>query len=79
MYTRSHCNITISSSGFAHSQASPQQGDLRLSGPPSSQGAGGGARTRDRGTPADIRTDSLATDAPVSRVRSSKGRGLMFS
>ncbi|GFO44507.1 hypothetical protein PoB_007101200 [Plakobranchus ocellatus] len=28
--------------------ASPQQGDLRLSGPPSGQGAGGGARTRDR-------------------------------
>ncbi|GFO48775.1 hypothetical protein PoB_007528000, partial [Plakobranchus ocellatus] len=27
--------------------ASPQQGDLRLSGPPSGQDAGGGARTRD--------------------------------
>ncbi|GFO10945.1 hypothetical protein PoB_003745000 [Plakobranchus ocellatus] len=29
-------------------QASPLQGDLRLSGPRSGQGAGGGARTRHR-------------------------------
>ncbi|GFO34769.1 hypothetical protein PoB_006127400 [Plakobranchus ocellatus] len=41
--------------------SSPQQGDLRLSGPPSGQGASGGARTRDRRVPADIRADSLAT------------------
>ncbi|GFN80699.1 hypothetical protein PoB_000720500 [Plakobranchus ocellatus] len=40
--------------------ASPQQGDLRLSGSPSGQSAGGGARTRDRRVPADLRTDSLA-------------------
>ncbi|GFO28430.1 hypothetical protein PoB_005493500 [Plakobranchus ocellatus] len=43
------------------SGASPQQGDLRLSGPPTGQGAGGGARTRDRRVPADLRADSLAT------------------
>ncbi|GFO43947.1 major facilitator superfamily domain-containing protein 4 [Plakobranchus ocellatus] len=44
----------------------PQQGDLRLSGPPSGQGAGSGARTRDRRVPADLRADSqaTATDAP---------------
>ncbi|GFO37238.1 hypothetical protein PoB_006374300 [Plakobranchus ocellatus] len=41
--------------------ASPQQGDLKLSGPPSGQGAGGGDRTRDRRVPADLRADSLAT------------------
>ncbi|GFN89900.1 hypothetical protein PoB_001640600 [Plakobranchus ocellatus] len=41
--------------------ASPQQGDLRLSGPPSGQGAGGGARTGDRRVSADLRADSLAT------------------
>ncbi|GFO38812.1 hypothetical protein PoB_006531700 [Plakobranchus ocellatus] len=41
-------------------QASPQ-GDLRFSGPPSGQGADGGARTRDRRVPADLRADSLAT------------------
>ncbi|GFO23846.1 hypothetical protein PoB_005035100 [Plakobranchus ocellatus] len=35
--------------------ASPQQGDLRLSGPPSGQGASSGARTRDRRVPADLR------------------------
>ncbi|GFO49583.1 hypothetical protein PoB_007608800 [Plakobranchus ocellatus] len=45
--------------------ASPQQGDLRLSGPPSGQGAGGGARTRDRKVPADFRADSLATVPPT--------------
>ncbi|GFN73746.1 hexosyltransferase [Plakobranchus ocellatus] len=44
---------------------SPQQGDLRLSGPPSGQGAGGGARTRDRMVPADLRADSLATVPPT--------------
>ncbi|GFN94447.1 hypothetical protein PoB_002095300 [Plakobranchus ocellatus] len=44
---------------------SPQQGDLRLSGPPSGQGAGSGARTRDRKVPADLRADSLATVPPT--------------
>ncbi|GFO45575.1 hypothetical protein PoB_007208000 [Plakobranchus ocellatus] len=41
--------------------ASPPKGDLRLSGPPSGQGAGGGARTRDRRVPAEFRADSLVT------------------
>ncbi|GFN76363.1 hypothetical protein PoB_000286900 [Plakobranchus ocellatus] len=45
--------------------ASPQQGDLRLSGPPSGQGAGSGARTRDRRVPADLRADSQATELPT--------------
>ncbi|GFN85197.1 hypothetical protein PoB_001170300 [Plakobranchus ocellatus] len=45
--------------------SSPQQGDLRLSGPPSGQGAGGGAQTRDRRVPADLRADSLATVPPT--------------
>ncbi|GFN95812.1 hypothetical protein PoB_002231800 [Plakobranchus ocellatus] len=45
--------------------SSPQQGDLRLSGPPSGQDAGGGARTRDRRVPADLRADSLATVPPT--------------
>ncbi|GFO43861.1 hypothetical protein PoB_007036600 [Plakobranchus ocellatus] len=49
--------------------ASPQQGDLRLSGPPSGQGAGGGARTRDRMVPADLRADSLATVPPTPPCR----------
>ncbi|GFO30512.1 hypothetical protein PoB_005701700 [Plakobranchus ocellatus] len=44
---------------------SPQQGDLRLSGPPSGQGAGVGARTRGRRVPADLRADSLATVPPT--------------
>ncbi|GFN82810.1 hypothetical protein PoB_000931600 [Plakobranchus ocellatus] len=43
------------------SYRSPQQGDLRLSGPPSGQGAGGRAQTCDRRVSADLRTDSLAT------------------
>ncbi|GFO44412.1 endonuclease-reverse transcriptase [Plakobranchus ocellatus] len=45
--------------------ASPQQGDLRLSGPPSGRGAGSGARTRDRMVPADLRADSQATVLPT--------------
>ncbi|GFO43617.1 hypothetical protein PoB_007012200 [Plakobranchus ocellatus] len=43
----------------------PQQGDLRLSGPPSGQGASSGARTRDRWVPADLRADSQATVLPT--------------
>ncbi|GFO11909.1 hypothetical protein PoB_003841400 [Plakobranchus ocellatus] len=49
---------------FLHT-ASPPQGDLRLLGPPSGKGVGGGARTRDRRDPADLRTDSLATKPPT--------------
>ncbi|GFO01306.1 hypothetical protein PoB_002781100 [Plakobranchus ocellatus] len=45
--------------------ASPQKGDLRLLGPPSGRGADGGARTRDRRVPADLRADSQATVPPT--------------
>ncbi|GFO11219.1 hypothetical protein PoB_003772400 [Plakobranchus ocellatus] len=45
--------------------ASPQQGDLRLLGSPSGQRAGGGARTRVRRVPADLRADSLITVLPT--------------
>ncbi|GFO29032.1 hypothetical protein PoB_005553700 [Plakobranchus ocellatus] len=47
------------------SSTSLKQGDLRLLGPPSGQGAGGGARTRVRRGPADLRADSLATVPPT--------------
>ncbi|GFN89543.1 hypothetical protein PoB_001604900 [Plakobranchus ocellatus] len=45
----------------------PRRLVLMLLGPPSGQGAGGGARTRDRRVPAVLRADSLhcATDAPI--------------
>ncbi|GFN74716.1 hypothetical protein PoB_000122200 [Plakobranchus ocellatus] len=43
----------------------PQQGDLRLSGPPPGQGAGSRVRTRDRRVPADLRADSQATVLPT--------------
>ncbi|GFO08319.1 transcription factor hes-1 [Plakobranchus ocellatus] len=43
----------------------PQQGDLRLSGPSSGQGARGRARARDRRVPADIRADPLAPGSPT--------------
>ncbi|GFN93202.1 hypothetical protein PoB_001970800 [Plakobranchus ocellatus] len=58
-------NRVITISDVAQQQASPQQGDLRLSGPPSGQGAGSGARTRDRRVPADLRADSQATVLPT--------------
>ncbi|GFN93117.1 neuropeptides capa receptor [Plakobranchus ocellatus] len=46
--------------------ANPQQGDLRLSGPPSGQGTGGGARTRDRRVPANLRSQiHYTTDTPM--------------
>ncbi|GFN85246.1 MAM and LDL-receptor class a domain-containing protein 1-like [Plakobranchus ocellatus] len=57
--------------------ASPKPGDLRLSGPPSGQGAGGGARTRDRRVPADLRADSLATEAPTHIIDKGRRDGLM--
>ncbi|GFO45516.1 hypothetical protein PoB_007202100 [Plakobranchus ocellatus] len=44
---------------------SPQQGDLRLSDPPSGQIADDRARTRDRRVPADLRADSLSTMPPT--------------
>ncbi|GFO18286.1 hypothetical protein PoB_004479100 [Plakobranchus ocellatus] len=44
--------------------ASPQQGDLRLSGPPTGQGVGGRARTRDRRALADLWADLLPTMPP---------------
>ncbi|GFO49037.1 hypothetical protein PoB_007554200 [Plakobranchus ocellatus] len=43
------------------SAPSPHQGVLRLSGPPTGQGAGGRAQNRDRRIPTDLRADSLST------------------
>ncbi|GFN99934.1 hypothetical protein PoB_002644000 [Plakobranchus ocellatus] len=42
--------------------------DLRLSGPPSGQDAGGGTRTRDRRVPADLRADTRVTVPPTPPV-----------
>ncbi|GFO07656.1 hypothetical protein PoB_003416100 [Plakobranchus ocellatus] len=42
--------------------------DLRLLGPPSGQGSGSGARTRDRRIPADLRADSPTTVPPTPRI-----------
>ncbi|GFO28598.1 hypothetical protein PoB_005510300 [Plakobranchus ocellatus] len=47
---------------------SSQKGDLGLSDPSSGQGADGGARTRDRRFPVDLRADSLATVQPTSHL-----------
>ncbi|GFO36792.1 hypothetical protein PoB_006329700 [Plakobranchus ocellatus] len=48
--------------------ASPQQDDVRFSGPPSGQGAGGAARFRNRRVSEDIRADSLATEPPMPLI-----------
>ncbi|GFO34302.1 hypothetical protein PoB_006080700 [Plakobranchus ocellatus] len=45
---------------------STQQDDLRLSGPPSGRGAGGGTQTRDRRVNADLKADSLTTVPPTT-------------
>ncbi|GFO11915.1 hypothetical protein PoB_003842000 [Plakobranchus ocellatus] len=64
-------NFIVVEIGFLYI-ASPQQGDLRLSGPPPGQGAGSGARTRDRRVPADLRADSQATVLPTPSRRNKK-------
>ncbi|GFO30925.1 hypothetical protein PoB_005743000 [Plakobranchus ocellatus] len=46
----------MTNAGFVYSQ-----GDLRLSGPPLEQGAGGGAQTRDGRLHADFWADSLSS------------------
>ncbi|GFN95789.1 cnpolydom [Plakobranchus ocellatus] len=48
----------------------PQQGDFRLLGPPSGQGAGGGAQTHNRRVPADHRADLQAPVPPTLRCYS---------
>ncbi|GFO00275.1 hypothetical protein PoB_002678000 [Plakobranchus ocellatus] len=56
----SNVNLSLLKSprgGWFLYKASPQQGDLKLSCPPSGQGAGGGARTCDKMVPADLRAD----------------------
>ncbi|GFO11486.1 hypothetical protein PoB_003799100 [Plakobranchus ocellatus] len=45
--------------------ASQQQGDIRLSGLPSGQGAGGRARTRARRVSTNLKVDSQATMSPA--------------
>ncbi|GFN86219.1 hypothetical protein PoB_001272500 [Plakobranchus ocellatus] len=56
--------------------ASPQQGDLRLLGPPPGQGADGGARTCVRRVPADLRADSPTTEPPTPPFAK---RGMYFT
>ncbi|GFN82432.1 hypothetical protein PoB_000893800 [Plakobranchus ocellatus] len=55
--------------------ASPQQSGLRLSDPPSGQGADGGNRTHNRRVSADLRADSLSTMPPKPQV---VARSLLF-
>ncbi|GFN89262.1 hypothetical protein PoB_001576800 [Plakobranchus ocellatus] len=60
-------DILLANDEHLHSfyHASLQQGDLRLSGPPSGQGAGGGAQACDGRNPADLRADSQAIVPPT--------------
>ncbi|GFO20282.1 hypothetical protein PoB_004678700 [Plakobranchus ocellatus] len=48
-------------------KASPEEDDLRLSGPPANHGASSGAQICDRWGIADLRPDSLSTDPPTPR------------
>ncbi|GFN98093.1 hypothetical protein PoB_002459900 [Plakobranchus ocellatus] len=60
-----HSNVIA---GF-QAVVSPQQGGLRLSGPPSGQSTGSGARTCEKMIPAYIRADSLTTAPCSKRIR----------
>ncbi|GFN77372.1 hypothetical protein PoB_000387800 [Plakobranchus ocellatus] len=60
-------------------EQTPQQDDLRLSGPPSGLDAGGGALTRDRRIPVDLGTDSLATVPPKPRSALGMANNFKFS
>ncbi|GFO44415.1 hypothetical protein PoB_007092000 [Plakobranchus ocellatus] len=65
--------------GFGFSYiSSPQQGDPRLLGHPSGEGAAGGIRTRYRRVPAELRADSLATVATDAPADLGKGRGFVI-
>ncbi|GFO03392.1 hypothetical protein PoB_002989700 [Plakobranchus ocellatus] len=56
--------------------ACPQHGDLRLSDPPLGQDISGGARTRNRRVPAELRADSLSTVPPTPPTLETKGRDI---
>ncbi|GFO50573.1 hypothetical protein PoB_007707800 [Plakobranchus ocellatus] len=65
-------------------EASPEQDDLRLSGSPSGQGAGGRARTRYRRVPAyrravPLSTVTLAEEARTGMMREEDRRGVPSS
>ncbi|GFO16237.1 hypothetical protein PoB_004274200 [Plakobranchus ocellatus] len=60
--------------GFLHI-ASPQQGDLRLSGTLSGQSVGDEARTRDTEVPTDLRADALFTVPLMPLVTRNKDGG----
>ncbi|GFN84214.1 hypothetical protein PoB_001072000 [Plakobranchus ocellatus] len=59
MYTRYY------TSGWFWCSTYPQQAGLRFSGPPSSQGSGGGARARDRKLPSYFRASLPSTVLPT--------------
>ncbi|GFO40818.1 hypothetical protein PoB_006732300 [Plakobranchus ocellatus] len=61
-----HPPVKLQRSSVASS--GPQQGDVRFSDIPSAQGAGDGARTRDRMVPADLRADTLTIVPPTPRT-----------
>ncbi|GFN75712.1 hypothetical protein PoB_000221800 [Plakobranchus ocellatus] len=56
-------------------RTSPQHGDLRFLGPPTGQGAGSGARTRDRRIPADLRAESLTAVPPTAPFNTFRDNG----
>ncbi|GFO45447.1 hypothetical protein PoB_007195200 [Plakobranchus ocellatus] len=57
---------------FTEFEFSQVECDPKLSGPPSGQGAGGGARTCDRRVPVELRADLLATVQPTLQMRREK-------
>ncbi|GFO43452.1 hypothetical protein PoB_006995700 [Plakobranchus ocellatus] len=55
--------------------ACPQHGYLRLSGPPLGEVASGGARTRNKRAPADLRANWLSNRRPNGRGKMESGLG----
>ncbi|GFO23246.1 hypothetical protein PoB_004975100 [Plakobranchus ocellatus] len=69
---RVHADLRTARTLYGH-------GDYTDSGPPSGHSASGGARTRNRRVPADLKMDSLSTVPPTPQLRLDRVRNFHYS